>query len=94
MVEYHHAESALPHLKVLICRGRKDVTIKVSSVAFLATNEPFNSAVIMLLSASELSLICARLGSRLSDHFVGKESAINPPTMPTQPPIPLESVNE
>lgn len=30
VVEYHSATNALPNLKVLICRGRKDVTIKLS----------------------------------------------------------------
>jgi len=32
VVEYHGAEDALPNLRVLICRGRKDVTIKVSTI--------------------------------------------------------------
>ena len=40
-MEYHSTESALPNLKVLICRGRKDIAIKVSIIAILSVIIPF-----------------------------------------------------
>jgi len=41
VVEYHSAGSVLPNLKVLICRGRKDVAIKVCIFTVLLAVIPF-----------------------------------------------------
>ena len=50
-MEYHSTENALPNLKVLICRGRKDVTIKVCNITA-------QSVVILFLYGNFMDSIC------------------------------------